>query len=237
MVSRQDSRRVPDGDAPRRSGDIDVVVANGVVGDDAQPGPAASRNSSSTRSVRSVRTPSQPATRRSSSSRGGGVVLPDIGLAGRADRSEPLVGQDPRDEDPRAEPSAMTQPVDERPDPVQRFEEVRLRVRVADPDVLVTEDAEGRPGKTQTPASSSSLSKRSWPESPSRRSTGTRRTRRAAAGTRCPGSLQAVDDEVARAWNSATIASTSSCGPVSAATAPTWANVGAPLTVLMMSWP
>ena len=40
-----------------------------------------------------------------------------------------------------------------------------------------------------------------------------------------------------RARNSTTIASTSSCGPVSAATAPTCANVAAPLIVLMMSWP
>ncbi len=40
-----------------------------------------------------------------------------------------------------------------------------------------------------------------------------------------------------RARNSTTIASTSSCGPRSASTAPIWANVGAQLIVLMMSWP
>ena len=40
-----------------------------------------------------------------------------------------------------------------------------------------------------------------------------------------------------RARNSTTIASTSSCGPTSASTAPTWANVATPLMVLMISWP
>ena len=39
-----------------------------------------------------------------------------------------------------------------------------------------------------------------------------------------------------RAWNSTTMASTSSCGPVRASTAPTWAKVGAHEIVLMTSW-
>ena len=40
-----------------------------------------------------------------------------------------------------------------------------------------------------------------------------------------------------RAWNSTTIASTSSCGPRSASIAPAWANAVTPLIVLMISWP
>ena len=218
-------------------------------------GPAASRNSSSTRSVRSVRTPSQPATASSSSARGGGRSSGQIVASRRrADRVEPVLRDDAARRRPWSVRAHRAAPV------IAPRRRSRLRRQPVDE----------RPGSARAPSSGSRASSRTrsgcgWsrprrtpsrrgrrrrpraaagppapPRSgPCRRSPGRRRTRPSGGGSGCPGSsLRPVDDEVAPgAELDDHRRRSASCGPRSASTAPTWANVGAQLIVLMMSWP
>ena len=100
----QDARRVADRDAaPRAGGDVDVVEADRVVAHDPQPGPGRVEElvvdpvGQQRQHAVAAGDPTQQLVARRRQ-----VVLPDVGVAAGADRVEPLVGDDPRDEDPRA---------------------------------------------------------------------------------------------------------------------------------------
>ena len=234
---------------PRRGAgrDVDVVEADRVVGDDLElrPGrveelvvdPVGEQASGRRRSRRSG-AGARPAAAAARPPRRRRRRRPAIGR-------QPLVGDPPRDEDARPVGRAAQHPapprsaLDERPDPAQRLGQVRLRVRVRDPDVVVADArrTRSRRGRRRRPRGAAARPARRR-SARSRRCPGRRRTRRSAGGTRMPGiALSPSTMRSRRALNSTTIASTASCGPTSASTAPTWANVGAPLIVLMISWP
>ena len=202
-------------------------------------GPARSRNSSSTRSVSRVRTPSQPSIAREERvARRRQLVLPDRRVAGLADEAQAVV----RDDRARRRPSGLRHAARRdsgrraargatkariRSSASVRFSrelayEIRMWFAADAAERRAREDAHA--GLLEQPVRQLGAG-----QARSRRCPGRRRTRPAAGGSGSPGSRSARRRSGrAGPGTPRTIASTSSCGPRSASIAPAWANAVTP---------